>query len=164
MIKQEVDWKKNKLPVLIGHLKAIAEQYVEELKRAVIGCGEWKFTSAFKHLQIPQTTWFSQNSEFKEKHMKNVQSCTVTSTADLSPQSVDHSTHLSISFENCGLTTIAQPTLQNIWKKAENLVKCKDHVLTASWLSDDKARLVKSSSSPHPHIITTHISNKPVLL
>ena len=72
VIKQEVDWKENKFPVLIDHLKAITEQHDEELKRAVIGHGEWKFTTAFKHLQIPQATWFSQNSEFKEKHMKKV--------------------------------------------------------------------------------------------
>ena len=134
VIKQEVDWKENKLPVLIDHLKAITEQHVEELKKAVIGRGEWKFTPAFKHLEIPQAKWFSQNSNFKEKHMKNVQSCVVTSTAKSSPQSVGDPSHLSVSFEHCGLTTIAQPTLQNIWKKAENLVKCKYHVLLLGYL------------------------------
>lgn len=46
-----------------------------------------------------------------------------------------------------------------MWKKAENLVHSKDHVLTAPWLSDNKARLVKSNSSPHPHIVTTRKSN-----
>lgn len=145
---------------MIDHLKAITEQHDEELKKAVISRGEWKFTTAFKHLQVPQATWFSQNSEFKEKHMKKVQNYTVTSTAECSPQSESDSSHLSISFENCGLTTIAPSTLQNIWKKAEKLAKSKDHVLAAPWLSDDKARLVKSSSSPHPHIVTTHKSNK----
>ena len=101
-------------PVLIDHLKAITKQHDEELKKAVIDCGEWKFTIAFKHLQVPQATWFSQNSEFKEKHMKKVQSCMVTSTAECSPQSESDSSHLSISFENCRLSTIAPSTLQNI--------------------------------------------------
>ena len=49
-----------------------------------------------------------------------------------------------------------------MWKKAENLVNSKGHVLTAPWLSDNKARLVKSNSSPHPHIVTTHKSNNRV--
>ena len=91
--------------------------------------------------------------------MKKVKSCMVTSS-ECSTQSESDSSRLSISFENCGLATIAQSTLQNIWKKAENLVKSKDHVLTAPWLSDKKARLVKSSSSPHPYIVVTHKSNK----
>ena len=159
VIKQEVEWKENKLPVLIDHLKAITEQHDEELKRAVIDRGEWKFTTAFKHLKVPQANWFSQTSEFKEKHMKKVKSCMVTSTAECSTQSESDSSRLSISFENCGLATIAQ-SLQNIWKKAENWVKSKDHVLTAPWLSDNKARLVNSSFSPHPHIVMTHKSNK----
>ena len=64
VIKQEMEWKENKLPVLIDHFEAITEQHVEELKKAVIGHGEWKFTLAFKHLEIPQATWFSQNSNF----------------------------------------------------------------------------------------------------
>ena len=50
VIKQEVEWKENKLPVLIDHLKAITEQHDEELKRAVIDRGEWKFTTSFNRL------------------------------------------------------------------------------------------------------------------
>lgn len=34
VIKQEVDWKENKLPVLIDHLKAITGQHDEELKKS----------------------------------------------------------------------------------------------------------------------------------
>ena len=77
VIKQEVDWKESKLPVLIDHLKMVVDQHVNELQKAVIARGEWKFISPYKHLQIPQAIWFSKNSEFKEKHMKNVQSTEV---------------------------------------------------------------------------------------
>ena len=97
--------------------------------------------------------------------MKKAQSCVVTSTVECSPEGDsenDSSHHLSTPFESSGITTIAQSTLQNMWKKAENLVNSKGHVLTAPWLSDNKARLVKSNSSPHPHIVTTHKSNNRV--
>ena len=33
-------------------------------------------------------------------------------------------------------------------------------VLNAPWLCDEKARLVKSNSSPHSHIVTTRKTNK----
>ena len=39
------------------------------------------------------------------------------------------------------------------------MVKSKN-VLNAPWLCDEKARLVKSNSSLHPHIVTTHKTNK----
>ena len=161
VIKQEVDWKENKLPVLIDHLKAITKQHVAELEKAVIGRGEWNFTTVHKHLQIPDTTWFSMNLESKEKHMKKVQSCKVTKKMVSTSCSSSVST-LSIPVEECGVTTVAPSiyTLNNIWKKAANLVTSEGHILNAPWLSDEKARLVKSSSSPHPRIIKTQKNKK----
>lgn len=66
VIKQEVDWKESKLPVLIDHLKTVVDQHVNELQKAVIARGEWKFISPYKHLQIPQAIWFSKNSRGKK--------------------------------------------------------------------------------------------------
>ena len=102
VIKQEVEWKENKLPVLITHLKSITEQHVEELKKAVISQGEWKFITAFKHLEIPQGIWFSQGIEFKEKHMKKVHNRVVHSLTNCPPQSEGDCAqrHLSVPCEN----------------------------------------------------------------
>ena len=44
VIKQEVEWKESKLPVLVQHLKAIVDQHDSELEKAVVGRGEWKFS------------------------------------------------------------------------------------------------------------------------
>ena len=157
VIKQEVNWKESKLPVLIDHLKAVVHQHVEELQKAVIGRGEWKFKSLYRHLRVPQALWFSKTTEFKEKHMKKVQSTEVKGQA--LPSRGGNST-LSVPFENCGLTNIAESTLSNMWSKAMKLVESKGDVLNAPWLSDEKARLVKSTSSLHPHIVTTNKENK----
>ena len=40
VIKQEVEWKENKLPQLISHLKTITAQHQAELEKAVVGRGE----------------------------------------------------------------------------------------------------------------------------
>ena len=37
VIKQEVQWKENKLPVAIEHLKAIVNRHTSEMEKAVIG-------------------------------------------------------------------------------------------------------------------------------
>ena len=47
-----------------------------------------------------------------------------------------------------------------MWKKAENLIQSEGHILKVPWLSDEKARLVKSSSSPQPHVVQTRSNNK----
>lgn len=59
VIKQEVNWRENKFPVLIDHLKAITEQHDEELRRAIIGHGEWKCTTAFTFCKSLVFTKFS---------------------------------------------------------------------------------------------------------
>ena len=62
VIKQ-VEWKENKLPCLISHLKAITAQPAQhqaELEKAVIGRGEWHFCPQYTTLQVPESVWFSK--------------------------------------------------------------------------------------------------------
>ena len=82
IIKQEVNWKENKLPTctLINHLRSIADRHIAELEKAVIGRGEWNFASQYSHLQVPKVSWFSRRSAVsRERHMKKVLSCQVAS-------------------------------------------------------------------------------------
>ena len=60
VIKQEVDWNENKLPVLIEHLKSISDRHRSELQKAVIGRGQWHFISQYGYLQVPEVSWFIQ--------------------------------------------------------------------------------------------------------
>lgn len=62
---------------------------------------------------------------------------------------------LSVGWEQCGIMNISESTLQNIWRKAEQLLTCPHkQILSVPWSSDHKARLVKSSSTPQPHVVT----------
>lgn len=71
VIKQEVEWKESKLPVLVEHLKAIVDQHDSELEKAVVGRGEWKFSASYKHLEVDDKIWFPEmNVEQRQKHMK----------------------------------------------------------------------------------------------
>ena len=65
---------------------------------------------------------------------------------------------LRIAVEDCGITIVLLSILEGMWKKAENLVQSKD-VLKLPWSSDVKFRLVKRSSSDHPHIVKTNSRN-----
>ena len=56
VIKKQVDWKENKLPMLIEHLKSLSDRYKEEHEKAVIGRGEWQFVPEYRHLQVCEAT------------------------------------------------------------------------------------------------------------
>ncbi len=164
IIKQEVQWRENKLPTLIEHLKTITAQHQAELEKAIIGRGEWHFCSEYTYLQVSESVWFSSmKSEAKDKHLKKVQTCqlkqpspSATAESQIASAGADRgatcSTRLSVSVQNCGLSKVSQSTLEGIWKKAEILIHSVGNILKAPWISDEKARLVKSLSSPQPHV------------
>lgn len=148
-----------RMQALISHLQAITAQHQAELEKAIVGRGEWHFCQQYAALQIPESVWFTKmKPEAKTKHLKKVQSCQVKQISPLMTASTHENTkqphiaYLSVLVENAGLSTISYSTLSNIWNKAEKLVLSEGHILKVPWLLDEKARLVKSSSSPQPHV------------
>ena len=180
VIKQEVEWQENKLPVLIDHLLNIVEQHENELQRAVICRGEWQFTSLYKHLEINEKVWFSEmTSSAKQKHMKKVLSCNLVTMASLSTSSsggncslnmaslptsssVDSGASgncsLSVTVESIPCCNMSCDMLTCIWKKAESLL-ANGHVIKIPWPKDERSRLVKSSSSICPHMVYFNAKN-----
>ena len=191
VIKQEMNCKESKLPTLIKHLKHICDRHTAELEKAVIGRGEWQFTSANSHLKVQDIAWFSMTQPSKEKHMKRVFSAKVIPPGASHMKETVENSHsrecteedssvagnssatniheckenappalvLGIAAEDCGITTVSLSMLQGMWKKAENLVQCEGNVLKLPWCSDVKSRLVKSSSSDHPHVVKPNPRN-----
>lgn len=146
IIKQEVQWRENKLPTLIEHLKTITAQHQAELEKAIIGRGEWHFCSEYTYLQVSESVWFSSmKSEAKDKHLKKVQTCqlkqpspSATAESQIASAGADRgatcSTRLSVSVQNCGLSKVSQSTLEGIWKKAEILIHSVGNILKAPWI------------------------------
>ena len=159
VIKQEVQWKENKLPVLIEHLKAIVLRHTSELEKAVIGRGEWRFLCPYNYLKVPDAKWFSMSHDARELHMRKVYNCPLKSSANSGAStsgSLTLTTSLSVLVEEVNLESISESTLQGIWKKATNILKLKkEQVLEVPWVTNKKTRLVKSSSSPQPHLVTS---------
>ena len=49
--------------------------------------------------------------------------------------------------EDSGIASVSKGTLENIWKKACELVKSGGNILKVPWSSSEKSRLVKSYPS-----------------
>ena len=185
VIKMEVDWKESKLPLLVEHLQSIGDHQNAELERAVISRGEWSFLSEYRHLMRSEAEWFSHMTpEAKKRHLNKVyntkpnsalqcnESSATSPSSALTPavantQSMTNTSSeitdqhgLSVGWEQCGIMNISESTLQNIWRKAEQLLTCpQKQILSVPWSSDRKARLVKSSSTPQPHVVTSDPKN-----
>jgi len=160
IIKNEVEWKENKLPVLISHLKAVCDKQVSEMQKAVIGRGEWKLISLY-NLEIPEDVWFQKSQEQRTRLLKKVMEARPfisTSTAaplptvqDLSPAAAEGI--LSVASENSGITTLSKGTLEGIWKKAETLIQTNGNIISVPWSTDKKECLVRSTTGDQPHLV-----------
>ena len=96
------------------------------------------------------------SNEAKKRHLNKVLCCNPSaSTPDNSNQA-----SLSISIEESGITSISKATLENMWKKAGEIVKSGESILSVPWNSDKKYRLVKNYSSTQPHMVTVNSRNR----
>ena len=162
IIKSEVEWRENKLPVLITHLKAICDKQVSEMQKTVIGRGEWKLIPLY-NLEIPEELWFQKTQEQRTRHVKKVmETKPFISTVSVTTSSTDHNLVpavraakeiLSVSLENSGITTLSKGTLEGIWRKAETLIQTDGHIISVPWSSDKKECLVRSTTSDQPHLV-----------
>ena len=162
VIKGEVEWKENKLPTLISHLNKIAMQHQAEMEKAIIGRGEWCLCSQYASLQISESAWFGRiKPDEKLKHLKKLLTTLPGTLHSNGPNKRDHFSGLSVPVKTAvaGLPTISSSTLACMWNKAADLVRAGDHILSVPWMSDPKAKLVKSSSSTQPHVVTTKPNN-----
>jgi len=78
----------------------------------------------------------------------------VSVSSEGSQSSVDDCSVLSVPVDKCEITNVSHSTLRNIWSKAENLIKSDGHIIKVPWLCDDMARLIKSTISQQPHLVT----------
>lgn len=114
VIKQEVNWKESKLPALVEHLRSTVDRHNAELQKAVVRRGEWQFTSQHQQLEVPESTWFQMPPECREKQMKKVLTCSVTSSqssdkpaaliSTSSSCTVPHTSESSSQFANSSMT------------------------------------------------------------
>ena len=167
------------------HLQFIGDRQNAELERAVISRGEWSFLSEYRYLMRSEAEWFSHMTpEAKKRHLNKIyntkpnsalqcnESSATSPSSALTPavantQSMTNISSeitdqhgLSVGWEQCGIMNISESTLQNIWRKAEQLLTCpQKQILSVPWSSDRKARLVKSSSTPQPHVVTSDPKN-----
>ena len=61
----------------IQHLKAVIDEQIREVERAVIGWGKYCFKEQYSSLQVPETQWFRMTEKQWLDHMKKVSTAEV---------------------------------------------------------------------------------------
>ena len=130
-------------------MKCINDQQISELTKSVIGRGEWLLLEDYSFLHLPEKKWFTMTEQSREAHIKKLLSCPVT-VLHTNLDSGDCNSPLAVPVEKCRLFHSSTSMAENIWKKAEELIK-SNGIASAPW--DEQIYLVKSFSSTQPHTV-----------
>lgn len=68
--------------MFINHLKQLVDEQGNEIERAVIGRGKYKFHVYYSHLEIKEREWFKTTRDQRERHMKMVASTQLSAGSD----------------------------------------------------------------------------------
>ena len=98
--------------------------------------------------------WVKMGKKLHKKKVFSQKPISIGNTPTFNPQSI-----LNVSLDEIGIKGLAQTTMQHMWTKAEDFVKSDGHILQVPWSDDPKARLVKSSTSVQPHLVTRDSKN-----
>ena len=80
--------------------------------------------------------------------------------ADSSGSRLDSASQkMSVSVENCNISTLPQATLNAMWNKAKEYLKSSNSVLPAPG-NDKKSKMVASRSGTAPHFVTVSSSGQ----
>ena len=152
--KLQADYQKSSWVQLTHNMFDLVMAQSNEVEKAVIGMGEYRFKPAYKQIEISCNKWFMMSPEQRKSHMRKVfaMECTpVESEVTLNNFDVNRRI-LSIAPERCGIATISSEVLEITWKKAEKLLNTTGSLCKAPGMSD--AMCVSSDSGSRPHIVS----------
>ena len=163
ILKHKVDYKKNELPVFIDKVKELVKEQQREVERAVIGRGKYQFREEYRYLEVPESKWFTMNTEQRRNHLSKVQATQVSEASEnclqvdalkssnLATSELGHTgqtTSLSVDLESAAQQVrIPLKCLEGIWAKASHLLSTDSAIAPAPG-QDPEARMVLSNLFP----------------
>ena len=169
VIKRKTEYKSSEWPGFCKVARELISDQQNEIEKAVIGVGEYKFCDEFKHLQLPLTKWSSMTKLQRERYLQKIakvklheaKASSLHNSSSSSGMEVPTSSKiLSIcgkcfNAQNCMLSS---DILQNMFMKAEKLVLGTNSICPSP--GSVNAKLVESKSGTRPHFVTVKAKYK----
>ena len=73
ILKQAVGWKPQKLPALVEKLHGIVQSQYKEIKRSLIGLGDYVIDDQFKEFTKDSDTWLQYTTDQRNSHFARFQ-------------------------------------------------------------------------------------------
>ena len=169
VIKRKTGYKASEWPEFCKLAKELIDEQKNEIEKAVVGVGEYRFCDEFKHLQLPLFKWSSMTKLQREKYLQKVaklslQEAKVPSFSKghtsggneiVNPTKLLNMCRKQFNVENCAIST---DILQNMFSKAEKLVLGTNSICPSP--GSVNVKLVESKSGSRPHFVMVKAKHK----
>ena len=82
LLKHKVDYKKHQLPDFIDKVGELVAEQKQEVERAVVNRGKWRFRSQCQFLQVQESVLFTMNAQQRQNHLSRVHSISLAEAED----------------------------------------------------------------------------------
>ena len=169
IIKRKTNYKVCEWPEFCRLAKELVEEQENEIEKAVIGIGDYRFDEEYVHLEVSLSKWSSMSHAQRKRHLEKIKTLTLpdarrfkTGTCHMSSTASANSP--SEAFTICGEhfsidgCQLSNDILHNMFCKAERLVLAPNSICPSP--GSTTAKLVESKSEQKPHFVTKKANNR----
>ena len=145
------------------------EEQENEIEKAVIAVGEYRFDDEYAHLQVPLSKWSSMSQAQRKRHLVRIKTLTLQEAKGFGKKvnqlnsTVPTNSH-GEAFTICGEhycvdgCQLSADILHNMFRKAERLVLAPNSICPSP--GSATAKLVESKSEQKPYFVTKKANNR----
>ena len=161
LLKHKTDYRKSELPKFVEKIKELSQEQTREVEHAVVNRGKYRLRPEYKHLEIPESKWFTMSIEQRRSHLTKVHSMTVMSLGGPETPATSNvqigatKSQLTVSVESAAKSlNVPLTCLESIWRKAMELISDSNAIAPAPGQTEG-SRMVLSYSGKTPHLVTS---------
>lgn len=160
-LKEAADYEEMSLPEFVVLAKSVAVSQHQEVVRAVLRKGKFRFKPEYSYLEIKEDVWMHNMSvDSRKRHMTKIFNLEVGAT-QVPAETSTTTGQLSVPYTSANLH-VTNSVLSGVWNKAsEYLMNSASIVQLPNGGGDDKKFFVYSRSKPdNPNVVTVGPNGK----
>ena len=165
LLKRKANFKRHEWPQFHEILYSVIKEQETEFVKAIFSQGEYEMIMEYKHLQVTHLNWIQMNSGQRQARIERAQRAKLHDelrdlSASEASSSVQISKQLSIDVEDARISHVSQERVENMWKKAEELLSIDGLVLPSAGATNTARQVAslsafKSGKTETPHNVTS---------
>jgi len=157
IIKRAVSSKETEMASFCSAMEDLIRHQRADVESAIVNKGPYKLSKRYEHFSIPSDKWFRMDVRQRQQHLRRFHK-SQEEVKDQEGESTEKQGQaagvpiISIQASNAGITSMPRMTVENMFRRAEELLSRNNAILPAP--GNNSSFMVESATSKRPHYVT----------